>query len=717
MLASPYEQATWVYACVRALADQIAQIPFCFSSGATQSTTAHGHSYRAGTDILTSGPAVELFDRPHAMLSRYEFWDLAVTYLMLRGKVYVVALDSAGQVIDLTSNEKPESLLVLNTDLVQRIYASANRGLTGWRYTANNRAPLESQVLLPEEVAFIRLPHPFDFYDGLAPLSVARLAAQTDYASSQFMKGLMLNNADTGIIVTSDQQFNEEQQELVKSALRERKRLAGTADRPLFLGGGAKIEKPGLSAADMQFLENRKFNRQEICAVFGVPQEILGFTEDANRSVGQSSRLNFIENRVVPLCRRLEPGVAPLVDLASGKRGKKIVGWFDEYALPIMQAARRERYAAAVGAFGIGVPINTCNQVFDLGLPGDLPHGTRSYLPFNLQEVGAGGELPGNDKPNPSDQNQSSMDPIDRALAAVSKAGSGVPAPLPGNPAPRGVGCKLHICTPTPEWEQATNGSIRLKVGKLHKFFFQQRMRVLAKMEELFNGAQSLKAKSAAEDIAALFDMKAENAALLKTLKPLLIADLEFGGAQLFAEIGLTDFKLPPEDAIAFLRKRENKITGINDETFGQLTATLEGGLQEGETYEQLVKRVKSVFQEASDFRANTIATTETNTAVNGGRFGAMAQAKVERKGWKAANLDNVRPSHLKAEQDYQSPGIPIDQAFRVGGFELMHPGDPSGPAQEVINCRCFLFAILDEGKALQRLLSFEEFQEGGQTK
>jgi hypothetical protein len=420
----------------------------------------------------------------------------------------------------------------------------------------------------------------------------------------------------------------------------------------------------------MQFLENRKFNRQEICAVFGVPQEILGFTEDANRSVGQSSRLNFIENRVVPLCRRLEPGVAPLVDLATGSKAQgrksKVVGWFDEYALPIMQAARRERYAAAVGAFGIGVPINTCNQVFDLGLPGDLPHGPRSYLPFNLQEVGAGGELPSNDAPNPSDQNQSGMDPIDRALAklptvmpagwkpAISR-GLGI-----GNPRYVGTG-RVHVCAPTPEWEAATNGSIRLKISKLKRVFWDQRSRVLAKLDEMFRGKaqgseSKAQSKGTAEDIAALFNMSAENAALLKAMKPLLIADLEFGGAQLFAEVGLTDFKLPPEDAISFLKKRENKITDINETTFGELTSSLEEGLQGGETYAQLVDRVKTVFQDASDYRAETIATTETNTAVNAGRFGAMAQAKVDKKGWKAANLANVRPSHLRGRAGLSKP-------------------------------------------------------------
>jgi hypothetical protein len=67
-------------------------------------------------------------------------------------------------------------------------------------------------------------------------------------------------------------------------------------------------------------------------------------------------------------------------------------------------------------------------------------------------------------------------------------------------------------------------------------------------------------------------------------------------------------------------------------------------------------------------------------------------------------------PAHLRAEQDYQK-GIPIEKAFRVGGYDLMYPGDPNGPAQEVINCRCFTFAVVS-GKAClpEKFLHWDEF-------
>src|SRR5207247_6298519 len=116
---------------------------------------------------------------------------------------------------------------------------------------------------------------------------------------------------------------------------RNRKRKAGTADRPIFLWGVNEIVQPELSSADLQFLENRKFSRAEICAAFGVPEEIITATDHAKYDVMQGARLNFIENRVIPLCARLDAQ-----DQATIKEiNPNAVGWSDLDSLPIMQEA------------------------------------------------------------------------------------------------------------------------------------------------------------------------------------------------------------------------------------------------------------------------------------------------------------------------------------------------------------------------------------------
>jgi hypothetical protein len=67
-------------------------------------------------------------------------------------------------------------------------------------------------------------------------------------------------------------------------------------------------------------------------------------------------------------------------------------------------------------------------------------------------------------------------------------------------------------------------------------------------------------------------------------------------------------------------------------------------------------------------------------------------------KGWLSARDNNVRPEHRKAETVYAA-GIPVGQPFVVGGEMLMYPGDPSGSAAMIINCRCMQIALAAAGK------------------
>ena len=130
-------------------------------------------------------------------------------------------------------------------------------------------------------------------------------------------------------------------------------------------------------------LRRRKFSRAEICAAFGVPEELITATDHAKYDVMQGARLNFIENRIAPLCARLEAEEQATVKAID----PTAVGWFDLDSLPIMQTVRRERLVAAKVGFDMGIPFNELNRIFDLGFK-PSPWGDDGYLPKSLVKVG-----------------------------------------------------------------------------------------------------------------------------------------------------------------------------------------------------------------------------------------------------------------------------------------------------------------------------------------
>jgi phage portal protein BeeE len=423
LLRSAYEQVVWVYRAINVLAEQIANIPFLFSRGE-----------RGRENLITSGPLHDFYNRPHPHINRFQYWELRIIWLMLRGESIRIPIFDDPAALNHNLDLDPPSLvpfgqrglsfcaphpsfctgaehairntqyainhaprttrqghesrpvlkkvLILDPALFHHIIQ--DNDLVGWRYTGGGpNTPLLSQVFLPEEVWFEKLPNPFDFWRGLSPLAVAATATRSDFAAGSFMNGLIENNADLGLIVRSDQQLFEQQRAQVVAELRSRKRRAGTPDRPILLCGGAQIDRPQLSSAELQFLENRKFSRAEICAAFGVPEEIVTITDNAKYDVMSGSRLNFIENRVAPLCARLEAEEQLLVKSID----PTATGWFDLDSLPILQDARRTRLTTAKTAFDMGVPFNELNRVLDLGFK-PTPWGNKGHLPNNIHDIG-----------------------------------------------------------------------------------------------------------------------------------------------------------------------------------------------------------------------------------------------------------------------------------------------------------------------------------------
>lgn len=75
--------------------------------------------------------------------------------------------------------------------------------------------------------------------------------------------------------------------------------------------------------------------------------------------------------------------------------------------------------------------------------------------------------------------------------------------------------------------------------------------------------------------------------------------------------------------------------------------------------------------------------------SANAGTFFASFFGGERRKMWVTMGDDDVRDTHVRANGQI----APIAGTFDVGGFNLRFPGDPVGPPEVWINCRCLLAA------------------------
>jgi uncharacterized protein with gpF-like domain len=144
----------------------------------------------------------------------------------------------------------------------------------------------------------------------------------------------------------------------------------------------------------------------------------------------------------------------------------------------------------------------------------------------------------------------------------------------------------------------------------------------------------------------------------------------------------------------AYLADVRSLLVRIPDEVANLVFAEISEGTNAGETRDQIAERVDKVLSytgsERWPNRARVIAQTETNRAYGAGTYAAgLEQSRVTGrqlfKRWDSRHDDRVRGDH----RDADGQTVPIWSPFMVGGFPMQFPGDPSAPADEVINCRC----------------------------
>lgn len=156
----------------------------------------------------------------------------------------------------------------------------------------------------------------------------------------------------------------------------------------------------------------------------------------------------------------------------------------------------------------------------------------------------------------------------------------------------------------------------------------------------------------------------------------------------------------------SYLAGARNRLVNVPDRVYDLVRQEIESGVNDGLPNEELVERITALFAAENidmwDGRVMTIVRTEAIAAQNAGNFAsflslaALDPSTEWEKAWLSTVDNRVRETHRKADQQRR----PLKEKFRVGRARLDFPGDPDGPPEEVINCRCTLL-LLERGEEI----------------
>ncbi|XVV34964.1 phage minor head protein [Streptomyces sp. CA-100214] len=139
----------------------------------------------------------------------------------------------------------------------------------------------------------------------------------------------------------------------------------------------------------------------------------------------------------------------------------------------------------------------------------------------------------------------------------------------------------------------------------------------------------------------------------------------------------------------------EHLLRAVGDHLSDAAVKALAEGLDAGEDVDALRARLRATFDregtKLGPGREERIARTEASRAWNSATLAAAqdmtGSGRPLVKQWRTRGDTRVRHSHDRVDGQLRM----LDEPFRVGGHDMMQPGDPSAPADETVNCRCVL--------------------------
>jgi HK97 family phage portal protein len=266
----------WVYACVQAIASAVSSVPWCVYDK-DKKNEIENHFVK---DLLNKQVNNNLTSR--------DFFEMWAVSLAVMGKFY--ALFS-----NVSKFDKNLEIYPMYSHLVSPISASLvdAKMVSGFKYS------LTETTYNPELILWNKFFDPLNFYDGLSPIRAAARTINTENQATDWNKDLFSNlGVPPGALMVQ----NVSQQEIKTIRDRWNKDYSGpkNARMPLILDS-EKIAyiNFGMSQVDMDFLEQKKLSRIEICSMFNVPGQIVGDPEGQTYANFGEAKTAFWQNTII----------------------------------------------------------------------------------------------------------------------------------------------------------------------------------------------------------------------------------------------------------------------------------------------------------------------------------------------------------------------------------------------------------------------------------
>lgn len=631
---SPWSTAKAIDEGYIATAALYACIEIISDAAASVPLLVYKHGVEQEWEPYTDHPLQSLLDKPNPFMSREALVKRLVMHLLLGGNGILTKMRfKTGPY-----RGAPAELWPIMPDQIKPV-PHRTKFISHYVWKAHGE---ERRIDAADVLHFMQV-DPGNPYWGVGSVQAIALAVDTDRAAQMFQRVGMANRGVVDGVLGFKMPLSVEQFEHARDTID--KGISGieNARKILVLGNDASYTKLGLTAEEMDFVASRKFTREEILQGMRVPPPMAGVYDDATLANIETSRKIFWLDRMIPMLTGIASVINQMLVPDFGESLEDIWVGFDTTSVDALQENLTQKVSAFKDLVASRVRPDVAARVVGLDIAAeDIEGGVEVVAP-----------------------------------AVVPKAKGAIARPRW-----------------TPQLKDAHWYAHDAQRRAWEEYFAEHLMlQFLREGERLIERAR---AGYDAEDILIAIDEDEWQDLLIMMYRSAGVAFAE----QTYASFGLkaasegTKANPSPfarltsevDDYAKFVTA--NQVRHITDTTRQTLNNTIRKTVLAEGSPDDVARAIRGEVEDMSVRRSWTIARTEMGTIANFGSRKAADDAAIQmhakaKKLWVTARDGRERDSHAKNEDH---GAIDLYSPWPNG---LIYPGDPSGPAHEVIQCRC----------------------------
>jgi HK97 family phage portal protein len=292
----------WVYANCNVIAKAVSKIQFRL------------YQLKKDDDVeeIKEHPLLELLYRMNPYMNKDE--------VIYTEKLHELLIGDAAWYLARNNRENPKEVPMeiwpLRSDWLSIKQGELEKGGGFIAYYVYKIPGQEEKIFLPHEILLIKRPNPEDPYRGLSVIRAAAVTVDIDNFATNWNRNFFWNSARPDAVLHTEQRLSDEVISRLKNQFRSEYGGLSNSMKMMVLENGLDYKPFQSTVKDMDFLEQQKWSRDKMIAMFGNTKMALGITEDVNRAnadVGEyiqekkttepemQTLVNYLNEYLVPL--------------------------------------------------------------------------------------------------------------------------------------------------------------------------------------------------------------------------------------------------------------------------------------------------------------------------------------------------------------------------------------------------------------------------------